>query len=122
VDTHADVHVAAVADRVGRVLGTRAFLADPAGYRAALAWMKLHGELVKVGVEGTGSYGAGLARYLAACGIEVAEVIRPNRQARRQRGKSDTAGAVAAALAALSGEAAGVPPSPRRGSRGRSGR
>ncbi len=81
------------------------------GYRAALAWMRAHGELVKVGVEGTGSYGAGLARYLAACGIEVAEVIRPNRQARRQRGKSGAADAVAAAVAALSGEASGVPKS-----------
>ena len=70
-----------------------------------------HGELAKVGVEGTGSYGAGLARYLAACGVEVAEVIRPNRQARRRRGKSDAADAVAAALAALSGEASGVPKS-----------
>ena len=101
VDTHADVHVAAVADRVCRVLGTRAFPADPAGYRAALAWMRAHGELVKVGVEGTGSYGAGLARYLAACGIEVAEVIRPNRQARRRRGKSDTAAAALIGFAAL---------------------
>ena len=70
-----------------------------------------HGELVKVGVEGTGSYGAGLARYLAACGVEVVEVIRPNRQARRQRGKSDAADAVAAAVAALSGEASGMPKS-----------
>ena len=109
--THADVHVAAVVDQVGRVLGTQAFPATAAGYRAALAWMRAHGELVKVGVEGTGSYGAGLARYLAACGIEVAEVIRPNRQARRQRGKSDAAAAVAAAVAALSGEASGVPKS-----------
>ena len=83
------MHVAAVVDQVGRVLGTQAFPATAAGYRAALAWMRAHGELVKVGVEGTGSYGAGLARYLAACGIEVAEVIRPNRQARRQRGKSE---------------------------------
>jgi transposase len=83
-----------------RVLGTEAFPATAAGYRAALAWMRAHGELVKVVVEGTGSYGAGLARYLAACGIGVAEVIRPNRQARRQRGKSDTADAVAAAVAA----------------------
>jgi transposase len=110
VDTHADVHVAAVVDRVGRVLGTQAFPVTAAGYRAALAWMNLHGELARVGVEGTGSYGAGLARYLASCGIEVAEVIRPNRQARRQRGKSD-ADAVAAALAALSGEASGMPKS-----------
>src|SRR5690349_13660073 len=111
VDTHADVHVAAAVDQVGRVLGTQAFAADAAGYRAALAWMRAHGELAKVGVEGTGSYGAGLARYLAACGVEVAEVMRPNRQARRRRGKSDAADAVAAALAALSGEASGVPKS-----------
>ena len=111
VDTHADVHVAAAVDQVGRVLGTQAFPADPAGYRAALAWMSARGELAKVGVEGTGSYGAGLARYLAACGVEVVEVMRPNRQARRRRGKSDAADAVAAALAALSGEASGVPKS-----------
>jgi transposase len=99
VDTHADVHVAAVAGRVGRVLGTQAFPATAVG------------ELARVGVEGTGSYGAGLARYLAGCGIEVAEVIRPNRQARRQRGKSDAADAVAAAVAVLSGEASGRPKS-----------
>ena len=73
--------------------------------------MRAHGELAKVGVEGTGSYGAGLARYLACCGVEVAEVIRPNRQARRRRGKSDAADAVAAAVAALSGEASGMPKS-----------
>jgi transposase len=111
VDTHADVHVAAAVDRVGRVLGTQAFPVTAGGYQAALAWMSGHGELARVGVEGTGSYGAGLARYLAACGVEVVEVVRPNRQGRRQRGKSDTADAVAAALAALNGEAAGVPKS-----------
>ncbi len=111
VDTHADVHVAAVVDQVGRVLGTQAFPATAAGYRAVLAWMKLHGELARAGVEGTGSYGAGLARCLASCGVEVVEVIRPNRQARRRRGKSDTADAVAAAVAALSGEASGLPKS-----------
>jgi transposase len=109
VDTHAGVHVAAVVDQVGRVLGTQAFPAGAAGYAGALAWMRAHGELAKVGVEGTGSYGAGLACYLASRGVEVAGVIRPNRQARRQRGKSDAADAVAAALAALSGEASGVP-------------
>ena len=111
VDTHADVHVAAVVDRIGRVLGTEAFPASQDGYRSALAWMRSRGELAKVGVEGTGSYGAGLARYLVARGVAVVEVIRPNRQARRQRGKSDAADAVAAALAALNGEAAGVPKS-----------
>ena len=64
VDTHAGVHVVAVVDQVGRVLGTRAFAADASGYAGALVWMRAHGELAKVGVEGTGSYGAGLARYL----------------------------------------------------------
>ena len=93
------------------MLGTREFAATAKGYAAALAWMRGHGELARVGVEGTGSYGAGLARYLAARGIEVAEVIRPNRQARRRRGKSDPADAVAAALAALNGEASGQPKS-----------
>ncbi len=111
VDTHAEVHVAGMVDQVGRVLGTGEFPATTAGYRAALAWMRGHGELVKVGVEGTGSYGAGLARYLAAAGVEVTEVIRPNRQARRRHGKSDAADAVAAALAALNGEASGTPKS-----------
>jgi transposase len=111
VDTHADMHMAAAVDQVGRVLGTEAFAATAEGYRAALAWMACHGELAKVGVEGTGSYGAGLARYLAACGVEVVEVIRPNRQARRLRGKSDAADAVAAALATLNGEASGRPKS-----------
>jgi transposase len=109
VDTHAEVNVAAVVDAVGRVLGTKEFPTTAGGDRAVLAWLRGHGRLVKVGVEGTGSYGAGLARYLAAGGVEVVEVIRPNRQARRQRGKSDAADAAAAALAALNGEASGRP-------------
>ena len=88
VDTHAEVHVAAVVDQVGRVLGTETFSATAPGYQAALAWMGGFGELGTVGIEGTGSYGAGLARHLAAQGVAVVEVIRPNRQARRRRGKS----------------------------------
>src|SRR5260370_10995287 len=68
VDTHAEVHVVGMVDHAGRVLGTREFPVGAAGYQAALAWMRGHGELVKAGVEGTGSYGAGLARYLAAEG------------------------------------------------------
>ncbi len=111
VDTHAEMHVAGLVDQAGRVLGTQEFPATTAGYRALLAWMRGHGELVKVGVEGTGSYGAGLARCLAAAGVQVTKVIRPNRQARRLRGKSDAADAVAAALAALNGEASGTPKS-----------
>src|SRR5258708_16222701 len=111
VDPHAELHVVGMVDEAGRVLGTREVPVGAGGYQAALAWMRGRGELVKVGVEGTGSYGAGLARYLAAEGVEVAEVIRPNRQARRRRGKSDAADAVAAALAALNGEASGTPKS-----------
>jgi transposase len=109
VDTHSEVHVAAVVDQVGRILGSESFAATNAGYQAALVWMRRHGRLEKVGVEGTGSYGTGLARYLSGQGVTVVEVIRPNRQARRRRGKSDTADAVAAALAALNGEASGTP-------------
>jgi transposase len=109
VDTHAEVNVAAVVDPIGRVLGTEQFPTTAAGHRMVLAWMRRHGDLVKVGVEGTGSYGAGLSRHLNGQGVEVVEVIRPNRQARRRRGKSDAADAVAAALAALNGEASGRP-------------
>jgi transposase len=109
VDTHADVHVAAVADQIGRVLGTESFPATAGGFAALLGWMRGFGELAGVGVEGTGSYGAGLARHLAAAGVEVAEVNRPDRQRRRRRGKSDAVDAVNAAVAALKGEETGIP-------------
>ena len=111
VDTHAAEHVAAVVDAAGRILGTRAFAADAPGYRRLLAWMGSFGRVALVGVEGTGAYGAGLARYLAAQGVAVVEVNRPNRQARRRRGKSDVTDAEAAARAALNGEASGLPQS-----------
>jgi transposase len=105
VDSHADSHMVAVVDQAGRVLGSKGFGADAAGHKQALNWLRSYGELVKVGVEGTGAYGAGLARHLARAGIEVFEVNRPDRQARRRRGKSDTVDAEAAARAALNGEA-----------------
>ena len=111
VDTHAEVHVAAAVDQVGRVLGTQSFPAGQGGYAGLLAWLRGHGELARVGVEGTGSYGAGLARHLAAEGVTVLEVPRPDRQRRRRHGKSDPADAVSAALAALSGEDCGTPKS-----------
>jgi transposase len=111
VDTHAEVHVAAVVDQVGRVLGSESFPVTAGGYAAALAWMRGHGELARVGVEGTGSYGAGLARYLATAGMQVAEVTRPDRQRRRRHGKSDPVDAVSAALTALKGEDCGTPKS-----------
>ncbi len=103
VDTHAEVHVAAAIDSLGRVLGTEAFPTTSAGYHQLLAWLTSHGRLARVGIEGTGSYGAGLARYLAGAKVEVVEVNRANRQLRRRRGKSDTTDAEAAARAALSG-------------------
>jgi transposase len=73
--------------------------------------MRRHGTVVRVGVEGTGSFGAGLARYLAGEGVTVVEVNRPDRQRRRRRGKSDTVDAESAARAALSGDASGRPKS-----------
>lgn len=109
VDTHADVHVTAVIDEVGRLLDTESFETTPRGYRRLLRWLRRHGDVGRVGVEGTGTYGAGLARFLAAAGIEVVEVDRPDRRLRRRRGKSDPVDAEAAARAALNGEAKGTP-------------
>jgi hypothetical protein len=79
VDTHLDVHVAAALDGVGGLLGVKVFPADAKGYRALLGWLQGFGEVVLVGVEGTGSYGAGLTRHLHASGVQVVEVDRPNR-------------------------------------------
>ncbi len=109
VDTHKDIHVAAVIDEIGKILDTKGFPATALGYCELARWLGSFGELGKVGVEGTGSYGAGLARHLRAQGVEVIEVNRPNRQARRRRGKSDTVDAEAAARAALNGEATVAP-------------
>ncbi len=109
VDTHAEVHVAAVVNHVGGVLGVESFPTTIKGYRQLVSWLASHGELTLVGVEGTGSYGVGVARYLARAGIDVVEVDRPNRQTRHRKGKSDPVDAVAAARAALSGQASGLP-------------
>ena len=111
VDTHKDVHVAAVVDDRGKLLDAEEFETTAVGYTKLLAWMQSFGTLDKVGVEGTGSYGAGLARHLATEGITVMEVNRPNRQMRRRRGKSDSVDAEAAARAALNDEATVVPKS-----------
>jgi transposase len=108
VDTHLDKHVAAALDPLGRLVGTESFDADSAGYKALLAWLEDFGQVTKIGVEGTGSYGAGLSRFLRRKGIEVVEVNRPNRQSRRNQGKSDTLDAVEAARAAISGRASGA--------------
>jgi transposase len=109
VDTHKDIHVAAACDPLGRVLGTREFPTTTAGYRRLATWLAGFGALEAVGVEGTGSWGAGLARSLAAAGIRVVEVDRPSRQTRRRRGKSDTIDAEEAARAVIAGRASAVP-------------
>ncbi len=110
VDTHRDTHVAAVIDTAGRLLGVGSFPATRAGYGRLVSWMGCWGEVERVGVEGTGSYGTGLARHLADEGVRAVEVIRPSRWARRG-GKSDPADAEAAARAVLSGVASGRPKS-----------
>lgn len=109
VDTHKDTHTAAVVDTAGRVLGSAQFPADSAGYRALLAWLRTFGTLLLVGIEGTGVYGAGLARLLAGEGVAMVEVDRPDRKARRWQGKSDPVDAEAAARAALAQVRTGVP-------------
>ena len=109
VDTHKDVHVAAVVDERGKILNSASFDANARGYAALRRWLESFGTLERVGVEGTGSYGAGLTGHLQDHGVEVVEVNRPNRQMRRQRGKSDPVDAEAAARAALNGEATVVP-------------
>lgn len=101
VDTHKELHVAAVIDSAETVLGTRSFSTTRAGYRALLAWIAGFGELARIGVEGTGSYGAGLTRHLAKAGVTVLEVDRPDRCDRRRKGKDDDLDAVNAARAAL---------------------
>lgn len=109
VDTHGRTHHAAAIDTAGRILATAEFDANSAGYRRLLSWLRSHGELASVGVEGTGSYGAGLCRYLLSEGVDVIEVDRPDRRMRRRRGKSDPVDAEAAARSVLAGTAAGTP-------------
>jgi transposase len=109
IDTHTDTHQAAVIDTLGRHLATEAFPTTPAGYRALLAWLRSHGHLLAVGVEGTGAYGAELARDLRANRVAVIDVDRPDRRSRRAHGKSDPVDAYAAATAVLSGRAAATP-------------
>lgn len=108
VDTHLDTHVVAALDANGGVLGVESFPASRAGYASLSSWLAGFGPVERVGVEGTGAYGAGLARHLRGCGLEVIEVDRPNRQLRRAQGKSDSLDAIEAARAVLSGRATGV--------------
>jgi transposase len=107
VDTHKDVHVAAVLSTLGVLLSSTNFPATAAGYRALLAWVGTFGVVRRAGVEGTGSYGAALARHLRDAGVEVIEVNQPDHATRRRQGKTDTLDAQAAARAVLSGRATG---------------
>jgi len=109
VDTHKDLHVAAVVDAHDQVLGSRSFATTRQGYKLMLAWMRSFGDLQRVGVEATGSYGAGLLRYLQKAGVEVLEVTSPDRQDRRRRGKSDDLDAQNAAHAAFAGKRTATP-------------
>lgn len=110
VDTHGDVHVAAALNSAtGRLLGTESFDTTTAGYEALASWLGGHGTVGQVGVESTGSYGAGLARHLITDGIDVVEVDRADRKARRFNGKTDAVDAEAAARAVLAGIATAVP-------------
>ena len=100
VDTHADAHVAAALDPIGGLLGVREFPATAAGDGRLLSWPGGFGTVCLAGIEGTGSYGAGLARHVTAAGVRVVEVDRSDRQDRRRQGKSDSLDAVSAARAA----------------------
>ena len=109
VDAHTDSHDAAALDERGRLLATQTFATTPQGYCELLAWLKQFGSIAMIGIESTGSYAAGLARYLRSRGVELVEVNRPHSHARRRRGKSDPLDAEMAARAALAGDATAVP-------------
>src|SRR5665213_1510792 len=103
VDTHKDLHVAAVVDEQDRVLGTQCFATTRQGYRQMLTWMRSFGIVQRIGIESTGSYGAGLLRFMRQAGVKVLEVTAPDRQDRRRRGKNDDLDAQNAAHAAFAG-------------------
>jgi transposase len=103
VDTHKDLHVAAVVDEQDRVIETRSFATARQGYRQMLAWMRTFGDLQHIG-ESIGSYGAGLLRFMQQAGIAVLEVTTPDKQDRPRRGKNDDLDAQNAAHAAFAGQ------------------
>jgi transposase len=105
VDTHTDSHVASVITVLGVLVASATFPTTTAGYRRLLTWARRLGILQRAGVEGTGSYGAALTRYLRRHDISVVEVNRPDRAARRRHGKTDAVDATAAAHAVLSARA-----------------
>ncbi|WP_344089220.1 IS110 family transposase, partial [Luedemannella helvata] len=108
-DTHRDTIHVAVVDELGRHLGDREFPTTSSGYTAAIAFVSAYGQLDAVGVEGTASYGAGLATALREAAITVVEINQSDRAERRRRGKSDPIDAYAAARAAAAGRATATP-------------
>jgi transposase len=109
VDTHRDLHVAGARDQLGRRIGTTLIPTTPTGYQQLLDWARHLGEITAFGIEGTGCYGAGLARYLRGKGYRVIEVTRPDRATRRRNGKSDPVDADAAARTVQAGDQTGTP-------------
>lgn len=109
VDTHQRTHHAAVLSTEGVLLGEGEFPATEPGHAALLDWAAGHGLIDRIGVESTGSYGAGLTRHLLLAGIDVIEVNRPDKTTRARDGKSDALDAEAAARAVLSGRATARP-------------
>lgn len=109
VDAHADAHHAAALDQRGALLATESFPTTTPGYRALLSWLRAFGELDVIAVESTGSYAAGLVRYLRCRRVRVVEVNQPHAHTRRRRGKSDPIDAELAARLALAGKATTVP-------------
>jgi transposase len=103
VDTHKDLHFAAIVDGHDRVIASESFASTRQGYKKMLTWMQSHGTIDRVGIECTGTYGAGLLRYLQAAGIRVLEVTAPDKADRRRRAKDDMLDAVNAAHAAYPG-------------------
>jgi transposase len=114
VDTHLDFHVAVVVDHLGKRLGELSVPTTAKGYERLVCWVEgFFGPVRCAGIEGTSSYGAGLARHLKAQGIEVLEVERPKRRQRSspRNAKSDPLDAERAARAVLAGETSGLPKS-----------
>jgi transposase len=109
VDTHKDIHVAAVITTMGAALAHQGFPTTAAGYRQLIAWARSFGAVRRAGVECTGSYGAALTRALRREGIDVVEINQPDRATRRKRGKTDAVDADSAARAVLSGRATTTP-------------
>lgn len=111
VDTHTGTHTLALLDMNGRVLSTNTFGADPDGYGRLIAMLGAPARCAGIGVEGTNSFGAALARRLQAAGFPVYEALKPKRGVRRKDGRSDPIDAIAAARSVLAGDGTSLPKS-----------